>query len=71
MKQLGTVEEDFGHLFTLKEWIDSVKCGALINYDGVGYYSDGKVIFDKEVMPSDLFIEQVDKSFSHIMWYNR
>jgi hypothetical protein len=56
-------------VFTMQEWLDMVKCGALIDYDGFGYYSDGKYAYRENwadvVRPSDA--DNVDKSFSHVV----
>jgi hypothetical protein len=62
-----------GDLFTLEEWIDCVKGGGFIDYDGSGNYSDGKRESNKNVIPSDVsggFLLK-NKEFTHVVWYNR
>ncbi|MDG1949732.1 MAG: hypothetical protein P8J32_02815 [bacterium] len=59
------------HLMTMDEWIYCCECGGFIDYDGFAEYSDGKVKYGATLSPSDLKRNTVDKSFSHVVWYNR
>ena len=65
---------DYGHLMTLKEFISNVKCGGFIDYDGFGYYSNGTEMVsnpDSPVRPSHVKKGLINKSYSHIVWFNR
>lgn len=66
------VNLDDGELLTMKEFVDAVKCGALIDYDGFGHYSDGESIFPNAcIYPSQVEIGTILEGFTHVMWYNR
>lgn len=56
--------------FSLKEYLEDVKDGDLIDYDGYGHpIVDGKMLEDIVVKPSrpDL----IPEGTTHIKWYNR
>ena len=65
-KVKGLVSESCGSLMTLKEFKNLIKQGLITDYDGIGYYSDGKVEYDKIV---DMY--DVKNNYSHVVWYNR
>lgn len=62
-------------LMTIEEFKSDVADGALIDYDGFGYMSDGKFEFTEwEVVPSDVERRPrvfTDPRFSFVAWYNR
>ena len=62
-----------GDLMTLESWIDCVKSGGFIDYDGSGNYSDGKRESNKGVSPSDVRAGHIlkNKEFTHVVWYNK
>ena len=45
---------EYGDLMTLETFIDDCKTGCLIDYDGHGYYSDGKMMSHFGVVPSQI-----------------
>lgn len=55
----------------MKEFIEDVKAGYLIDYDGYGYYAGKDWQTDIVVKPSMVLDGTIDTTFSHIMWYNR
>jgi hypothetical protein len=61
-----------GDLFTIEEWISDVKNELLIDYDGYGHYAT-ETMMDRSVIvrPSDVKRGNIDKSATHIMWFNR
>ena len=61
----------YGKLMTLKEFIENVKSGCFVNYDGYGYYSDGKEMSDELVRPSDVRNGGVNDKWTHVVWFNR
>jgi hypothetical protein len=65
----------YGDLLTMEEWIASVECGALIDYDGFGHYVLGDTVLSSMSMyvkPSMLKRNEVfTQTYTHIMWYNR
>ena len=64
---------DYGDLMTLEDWLECVKYGGFIDYDGFGRYSDGKRESNKEVRPSHVKKGRLLKNpeFTHIVWFNR
>lgn len=62
---------DYGAHMTMEEWINDVRAGGLIDYDGTGYYATRHGISDIKVVPSDVAKGLVDRSWSHVMWFNK
>lgn len=61
----------FGHVMSLEDFIDNVKCGGFIDYDGFGnYVKDGKES-NIEIHPSDVKHDAIRTDFDTIVWYNR
>jgi hypothetical protein len=62
---------EYGDVMPLDEFIDCVKSGGFIDYDGYGHY----IIDDKEtditIYPSDVKHNAVRDDFKKIVWYNR
>jgi hypothetical protein len=58
-----------GALIPIGEWLESVACGAFIDYDGIGdlVNTHGKLI--GRTRPSDA--KTVPTEASYILWYNR
>ena len=76
LEESGSWEDipDYGDLMTLDDWIDAVKQGAFIDYDGHGYYAcDGGMLTGPEhqVYPSMVKEGKIMDTFTHIMWFNR
>jgi len=67
MKKLS----EFGDLMTLQDFKECCECGGFIDYDGYGYYSDGKMQSDIAIYPSDIMSGKYRKDFSHVVWFNR
>lgn len=64
--------DDYGDLMTIKEWVDCVKCGGFIDYDGDGVYATETQKSNKFIKPSHVKrFPMRDKEFTHIVWYNR
>lgn len=57
------------HLMTWGEWLDNVRSGNFIDYDGHGYLATKTHMSDIRIVPSDLGI--INYSFTHVVWYNR
>jgi hypothetical protein len=62
---------DYGDLMPMSDFIETVKCGCFIDYDGYGKYSDGKEMSEQTVRPSDVEAGKVDMKWSHVVWFNR
>lgn len=62
---------DYGHLMTIERFIDCVKCGGFINYDGYGEYATETQTSNIIILPSDVIADEYRKDFSHVVWFNR
>jgi hypothetical protein len=73
MMKEPTFEElpDHGDVMSLEQFIECVKSGGFIDYDGFGHYvKDGKES-DITIYPSDLKHNAIREDFDTIIWYNR
>jgi hypothetical protein len=62
---------DYGDVMPLKEFIENVKNGCFIDYDGHGrYVKDGKET-NIVIRPSDVNYNSIRNEFDTIVWYNR
>jgi hypothetical protein len=73
-----SVEESGGDLFTMEEFADMCKNFAVMNDDGSGYLSDGKVVWNipvdcrqisKGSFPTN--VSAFKAEFTHVMWFNK
>lgn len=66
--------EDYADLMTIEEWLENVKSGLLIDYDGHGYLATEEKESNVWIEPSqgkEILEENKDLGATHIMWYNR
>jgi hypothetical protein len=66
-------DNDFkcGDLIPLQEWIDCVKCGGFIDYDGYGELATETQTSNIMISPSEYKNYDFPDWVTHIMWYNR
>lgn len=62
---------EYGDHMTMEEFLDSVKCGGFIDYDGHGKYATDKIMTDIIVRPSDYKKGLIKKEYTHVVWFNR
>ena len=62
---------DFGDHFTVAEFTGAVKCGAIINSDGEGFYAIATQESNIEAYPRDFAKGKIRDDFTHVMWYNK
>lgn len=62
---------DYGDLMTLQDFIDCVKSGLFIDYDGYGYYVKDNMVSNIIIKPSDVLHNSIRKDFDKIVWLNR
>lgn len=68
----ATPMHDFGDMMTIEEFVKTVLSGGFIDWDGSGYYSDGKVFYhEKPAWPSEIMAGKIDRSFTHVAWFNK
>jgi hypothetical protein len=58
--------------FTLFDFLEMCRDGYFLDCDGHGYYgTEEKEDKSKIVKPSNLLAHIIDKSFTHVYWYNK
>jgi hypothetical protein len=69
-RALATLESlpDYGDHMTLENFLDCVKTGLFIDYDGHGCYATATQMTNKIIRPCD---REVDHSYSHVVWFNK
>lgn len=61
-----------GTLYTVYDFIEHCGEGLLMNSDGKGYYSDGRVYWlDQEAIPSDIVAGKLKFSYKYryVVWF--
>lgn len=62
---------DYGDVMPLKSFIDAVRSGGFIDYDGYGnYVRDGKES-NITIYPSDVDHKSIRPDFDTIVWFNK
>lgn len=63
----------YGDLMTVEEWLDCVKTGGFIDYDGSGSLATKDGVCDIRIQPSDITALKLELPTwcTHIVWYNR
>jgi hypothetical protein len=56
---------------TMAVFLDYVKSGSLIDYDGFGRYATETEESDIMIFPSDVKAGKIRKDFTHVCWYNK
>lgn len=62
---------DFGDVMSLEDFIDNVKSGGFIDYDGSGNYVKDGMESDITIYPSDYDFGAIRTDFDTIIWYNK
>ena len=60
---------EFGDLFTVQEFVDSVKLGFLIDYDGSGQLVRDDKMSKECILPSK--INTIPDCATHVLWFNK
>ena len=59
------------NLIPLDQFSKMCNCGAFIDYDGHGYYSDGELVdYSEMIRPSQIRKHGVNSNFTHVLWLN-
>lgn len=67
---------DYGDPMPIDAWIECVRDGFFIDYDGHGYLATETQMSNVRIYPSDFakswFLEKAGKGeFTHVIWFNR
>lgn len=66
--------EGHGDLMTVEEFIEYCEGGYLTDYDGVGFFSDGKTYsYSNSIMSVKRFAgaKPADFDFGYVLWFNK
>jgi len=72
MARWQPIEPDYTDLMTLDEFVDCVKTGLFIDYDGSGYYAT-ESLYDRDspAIPSEIKQGKINSSYTHVAWFNK
>ena len=62
---------EYCDLMTIAQFVESVKTGLFIDYDGHGYYANSKYMSTVLVTPSDIRRCGPLQGWTHVAWFNR
>ncbi len=63
---------DYGDKFTIDEFVQEVRNGNFINYDGSGYYATEQGMSRIPAIPSEIgYTRWGMKGFTHVAWFNK
>jgi hypothetical protein len=62
---------DYGDHMTLDDFIDACQDGVFIDYDGCGNYATADQVTNILVHPSNITEGNIDRRWSHVVWYNK
>lgn len=69
--------QGYGDVFLIDDFIEDVRNGCFINYDGIGFFGDwnGEVhrgLYNKDMINCDVkWLEENRKDYLFIFWYNK
>ena len=62
----------YGDLFSVEEFVDNVRCGGFIDYDGFGNLATAEQESRIEIRPSNVLKMLAQNPWAtHVMWFNR
>jgi len=61
----------YGKLMSLSSFIEDVKDGLFIDYDGFGYYTKDNKMSNILIKPSHVENKKLVEGFNSIVWFNR
>ncbi len=68
--EMTPIEENDHHM-TMENFIESCKCGGFTDDDGWGNHATETEVSNIPIFPSDTYDEFYNKSYSHVVWYNK
>lgn len=64
-------KDEYGDLFTIKEFAGAVLCGAFIPDDGIGFYGNENAYSFELGVWSIPVHEAKEKGATHVHWFNK
>ena len=68
--KLAALPDDGEHM-TLEDFIKYVESGCFVNDDGYGDYATSIEISNLLAIPSRIKDGKINRSFTHVVWFNR
>ena len=68
--QYGSGPDDEDDVYTVAEFLERVKGGSFVDYDGHGYPVKDKLA-DRDVLVRPSSARAIPKDATHIVWHNR
>ena len=62
---------DYGDLMTLEEFVEACVEGSFGNDDGTGCYATKSGMSRIYAHPTDMCAGKIDRSWTHVMWFNK
>lgn len=62
---------DYGDLMTIENFKELCESQMFTDYDGSGYYSDGKIMTRIPASPFEITNGKIDDRWSHVVWFNK
>jgi len=62
---------DYGDLMTVEQFEDGVRSTCFTDDDGHGFYASETRMSDTPCTPSDVRRLGINKSFTHVVWFNK
>lgn len=70
MAYTGEIDQD-SDIYTVAEFVDAVKSGAFIDYDGFGHPVDINNSVDVTIYIKPSRLSEIPEDCNRIVWYNR
>lgn len=70
IKRYRSIEER-DDVYTLDEFLECCKSGLFIDTDGSGSYAREGVIYWLDANPSDFMADEINKEYTHVVWFNK
>lgn len=71
----GTIVPTFADIYTFEDFLELVKDGSFIDYDGTGYLAkknaDGVMMEYFDIFCDEDWLNRNHYDFTHICWYNK
>jgi hypothetical protein len=65
-------KDEYGDLFTIKEFVDAVVCGAFIPDDGIGFFgTESHYTYDRSVWGGVGVVSAINEGATHVHWFNK
>lgn len=71
MKKEDIQKHSDSYVMEVSEFIELVKQGYFIDYDGIGYFHDGESETDVPARCDVRYLESYEDTYPYVCWYGR